>query len=181
MSAYVVSKATIDAIVSVWRALKVEAGEIAPAQAMCDSMGRNLWRENEKSVESLYIENHPSARRSLATREALGEYRFTPIALPADLSVALPRALGEIRNLIYQSCERSCWERTPACRFLTKLRATVEKRCPLVRKLYRAGPSSPDRVPYSWGFGMSTAAEGEQFAYLWEDDFKRACEARRAS
>lgn len=94
--------------------------------------------------------------------------------------MALPRALAVIRNLVYQSCERSRWERTPACRFLTKLRATVEKRCPLVLNRYRSGPDSPERVPYSWGWGMNSASEGEQFAYLWEDDFKRACEARRA-
>lgn len=95
MSAYVVSKATIDAIVSVWRALKVEAGEIARSTS-------NITR---------------------------------------------PRA---------------------------------EKRCPLVLNRYRSGPDSPERVPYSWGWGMNSASEGEQFAYLWEDDFKRACEARRA-
>lgn len=106
MSAFLVNKVTIDAVVSIWIAFQRElSGE--PIEAFLDQspadvgvgtrLGHLLWLENHESVSYRYPDN-PKLRESRPI------YRFEPCPIP-DLDMACSRALGAVQCLQHQSCE----------------------------------------------------------------------------
>jgi hypothetical protein len=110
MSAYVVDKATIDAIVTAY--LKWQSGnsKLTGAQkAAGTKLGAMLWRENYRSVNYRYGEKkHPPA------------YVFRP------LEVSPARVLGAINSYRYQSNEHDGWERSKAQKVTADLEAAIE-------------------------------------------------------
>jgi hypothetical protein len=100
MSAWVVSRAHIDAIMSVAVQRKVCTAEEATA------IGHMLWRENVRSVNFRYDE-----------RGRTPSYRFTEAEEWVDSAVALKL----LHCLGYQSCERPDWQRSEAYAWLLAL------------------------------------------------------------
>ena len=108
MSAWIVSKAHIDALIT--SALKVDRFNSLVNYETADKIGAMLWKENHKSVNYRYNE----------AKEAPA-YRFTRRAQP----LSAVEALKAIDCLEYQSCEHKGWEKSEAKRFLDKLRGLL--------------------------------------------------------
>jgi hypothetical protein len=118
MSAWIVSKAHIDAIVTA--ALKDEMVRLPhdtfhPQKMSTDEMGQMLWRENYKSVNHRYNE-----------RARCPSYRFNLRACPLT-SVEVFKA---IHCLEYQSCEHPGWKRSKARSFLRELESSLTRCLP---------------------------------------------------
>jgi hypothetical protein len=104
MSAWIVSKAHIDAMVQ--GAIRLE---IIP-QAEADTFGAFLWKENHKSINARYGE-----------RSKAPPYKFAP--RPSDLT---PGALLKtIDCYSYQSCEHYGWEGSEAHAKCETMRAAL--------------------------------------------------------
>ena len=101
MSAFLVSKAHIDTLVSA----SLAYGMITPGEA--DKAGSMLWTENSKSVNFRYSEHHPAKL-----------YRFERTPVPAPVVV-----LKSIACLGYQSCEHKGWTKSEARKFLSTLQS----------------------------------------------------------
>ena len=101
MSAFLVSKAHIDTLVSA----SLAYGMITPGEA--DRAGGMLWDENSTSVNFRYDEDR-----------ALPHYTFKRTPVPAPVVV-----LKSIACLDYQSCEHKGWTKSEAKKFLAKLQA----------------------------------------------------------
>jgi len=131
MSAYIVDKATIDAIVTVWCALEgvdTQRTEQAPLfgydadHASATAIGQALWNENYRSM------NYRYQGRAEEAANGAPVYRFESVPLPRDLNSALPRAMGAIRGLNYQACECDDYEDSRAFALLTDLQSTIRAR-----------------------------------------------------
>ena len=120
MSAYLVSKATIDAIVflrqraadrgALTSSVRGSFGTLSP-----DELGRALWRENMLSLRARYAK-----RMGEQVNEALlASYSYSP---PGRLTTAV-EFLKIIACYEYQSCEHDGWETSDAralCRCLAE-------------------------------------------------------------
>lgn len=105
MSAWMVSKAHIDALVN----SAVEHGITTVAEV--HETGRMLWRENRRSVNYRYQE-----------RGRTPQYRFTGTEMPLHPVVILKL----LHCFEYQSCERPDWEKSQAYRWVARLEATLQ-------------------------------------------------------
>lgn len=102
MSAWIVSRAHIDALVA-----GLAANGIVDGSADMDAVGRELWRENYRSVNFRY-----------------GEHQRTP-----SYTYSRPRDVGDspcwLEKLVacydYQSCERPDWAKSKAFRWTKAL------------------------------------------------------------
>lgn len=134
MSAYIVSRKTIDAIVTV--ALRGPRGHRGYAQGWTnqvgyaiydgikgeagvtvtpDELGRALWVANVKSVNYRYQE------RNAAHMKVAREYVYEPVTnVPTVLE-----ALALLGTYEYQSCEALRWRNSAECRFIERLRSTL--------------------------------------------------------
>jgi len=111
VSAFVVSKATIDVIVAAMVRLDVIEFDQA------DQTGQMLWNENYASVNYRYSDDF-----------AAPPYVFPPMSIPkAHEDPAL--VLKQAHCLNYQSCEHKEWESSRAKALL------VELECSLAREL----------------------------------------------
>lgn len=126
MSAYVVDKTTIDAIVTIKIALdRLDDGSNEPPDcseglAKYDRLGQMLWRENHRSVNARYSETYRAP-----------SYKFRAVPYDRnDLGYALKRIEGALRSLRYQSCEHDGWEKSRAAAFVSGMIQRVSTRCP---------------------------------------------------
>jgi len=109
VSAFVVSKATIDVIV----AAMVRLGLIEFDQA--DQTGQMLWNENYASVNYRYSDD-----------SAAPPYVFPPMSIPkAHEDPAL--VLKQVHCLNYQSCEHKEWESSRAKALLVELECSLAR------------------------------------------------------
>jgi len=131
MSAFIVSKETIDAICYAaihyphnglhWK------GEHGTLKALehgqrPDAIGEILWHENVVSVRTRYpddAEDSLPGPNELTMVDVL-TYRFTRPPLPSVVE-----ALKLIDCLEYQSCEHDEWDTSEACHFLGSLRRAL--------------------------------------------------------
>lgn len=111
MSAFIVSKSHIDAIVSLFLALEREDSRepIQLQREIGTKIGKMLWSENHKSVNARY-----------GYRDRTPDYRFTPSPIE-DLSVAKSIGAALVASLRYQSCEHDEWKHSKANQFLKDL------------------------------------------------------------
>lgn len=147
MSAFVVGKPHIDALVTVahygpagvrWEPLR--HGFIlqdSRAHLTDDQLGHLLWLENHKSVSARYPDFGPG--------ELPGPIDFVPAEIEAYQLQRTRRAptLIEAFKLIacyeYQSCEHAGWRDSAAYRFCEQLRAALIRRLP-----------GYDEAPWEW-------------------------------
>jgi len=125
MSAFIVDKATIDALLTVYVALEREGDGCAEPLELArtpllDAIGQSLVSENYRSVNYRYQE-----RGDLPE-----DYTFKPVPITAPLDMVIPRALGALNGYVYQACEHPDWKRSLAFNWTTALRLRLEKRCP---------------------------------------------------
>lgn len=136
MSAWVVSKAHIDVLVSALAEFKVRHDLGADAKAI----GPALWRENVASVAYRY---------DLATRD--DERKGELDGYNADIAAYEPRELlemkpGPLLRVVdcyeYQSCEHPGWEGSPSAKAMALLTYAIAKR--LAGAAYEAAPWGVD-------------------------------------
>ncbi len=129
MSAYIVAKPVIDAIVTVaHRGPNAHRGyaqgwtdQIGYARydglnvQTVDELGAALWVANVRSVNYRYQERNPLFMK------AAREYVYEPVHnVPTVLE-----ALALLGAYEYQTCERPSWRRSPECFFIERLRSTL--------------------------------------------------------
>jgi hypothetical protein len=115
MSAFVVGKVHIDALVTAWIYLADEYGsERDNRHAKADEVGKMLWTENYKSVNYRYGRN-----------DSVNDYEFSELPMPKMTYHVLARIsqLGSCYG--YQSCEHNEWEESNACKFLRDLSVEI--------------------------------------------------------
>jgi hypothetical protein len=110
MSAFIVSKAHIDRIVSTANRWRYSDMRMSP-----DDLGRMLWLENLKSVAYRYPDDRDGDRPgpSGLTDDQIAHYRWTPTP-----ELTPVEALKAIRCYDYQSCEHPGYETSQARRFV---------------------------------------------------------------
>lgn len=122
MSAFIVSKATIDYIV----AAAIKFGPVHYPAAACeleikiknaDAVGTLLWGENVLSFTYRYEGRHQED-----TTEARGRYLFD---VPAHVDPII--AIKQIHCYAYQSCEHDGWETSAAKKFCDRLEAVLTR------------------------------------------------------
>ncbi len=117
MSAWIVSKAHIDALVTALVAAKL----VKPA--LVNSTGAMLWAENYKSVNARYGE-----------RDSAPEYTYA----------SRPTNAGELYQAIhcykYQSCEHRDWDGSRSHRLMQSLEDTINVLAPGFEILKAAAP-----------------------------------------
>jgi len=134
MSAFVVDKAHIDALVAA--GLRAQDGEYAelpltwsvprrraPARLdylSADAVGRMLWRENVRSVAARYPNDAVVWANAMREADAYTFPGTTVVRAPG-----LAAALKAIDCLEYQSCEHRGWKTSEAKRFCEALRARL--------------------------------------------------------
>jgi hypothetical protein len=99
MSAFIVSKKTIDYIVSAY--VKFADVFTVGSDFDPDKIGQMLWDENHKSVNYRYGEKSKAPK-----------YKFSKIA---DVDPVV--AIKQVHCLDYQSCEHDGWEKSQAFKF----------------------------------------------------------------
>jgi hypothetical protein len=122
MSAWIVSKAHIDVMVSAALAAKDwgdfsfyhDNERIVVTSDNADEIGQMLWEENHKSVNARYRENTKTPK-----------YTFRPVEVPSPGEVA--KGIGCYE---YQSCEHDGWETSAAKAFCTELEGVQIVRLP---------------------------------------------------
>ena len=108
MSAFVVSKRDIDAIVTI-------ALELGVSTRPANLLGRLLWEENVKSVAYRYAMPKRHAEEHARYVADVEAYRFEPLTLAAG-------AAGKIVDCYaYQACEHNAWEASEARRVIGHL------------------------------------------------------------
>jgi hypothetical protein len=123
MSAFVVSKRDIDAIVTI-------ALELGVSTRPANLLGRLLWEENVKSVAYRYDMPARHAEEHAEYVADVEAYAFEPLTLAAG-------AAGKIVDCYaYQSCEHDAWEASEARRVIGYLAA----RLPHKGRDYEAAP-----------------------------------------
>lgn len=156
MSAYLVDKATIDAMITAFLWLeREEDGSHEPPECSgglrkFDQLGAMLWRENVRSVNHRYNET-----------DRTPPYRFE--ALPFDdMREAMSRVYGALRGYRYQACEHEGWLTSKACAWWTALEARVVVFCPMKPDRWASPPFSK-LAPVHLGW---TIADGERHSVL---------------
>lgn len=104
MSAFVVSKADIDILVTAYLALRGSAY----ANEEADKIGRMLWRENVLSVAYRYQMPERCGAEHADYIAAIEAYAFEPIYAKAAAVAKIARCYD------YQSCEHPDWEASEA-------------------------------------------------------------------
>jgi hypothetical protein len=147
VSAYIVDKATIDALVTAYLMTEHDAtGSDEPIDAYivagapyANRIGSALWRENYRSVNIRYSEGKRSA-----------PYLFDPMKID-DLKLAAPRIHGAIRGYIYQSCEHgdAFYKSKTYREIVAVLLGRIEPMCKLVRSRY-GKPGEMERERDGW-------------------------------
>jgi hypothetical protein len=127
MSAWIVSKAHIDALVTGLVVLGMRA-DARPSEAELAKLGRELWRENHRSVNARYSE-----------RTRMPRYVYTEHAVDEVTLLKLVHCYG------YQSCEHDGWG-TSSPRLMMALLASLLE----ARGVTRRSPGY-DAAP--WGIG----------------------------
>lgn len=117
MSAFIVSKRHIDAIVTT-----ANAWDERPADP--DELGRMLWIENVCSVDHRYNEHSIDAMADALTYSWPA---FAPVLSPVE-------ALKAIACYEYQSCEHPGWEASKAHAFVRDFRLEAISRLPGYRE-----------------------------------------------
>jgi hypothetical protein len=112
MSAFVVSKGDIDAIVTI-------ALELGVSTRPANLLGRLLWEENVKSVAYRYNMPARHADENAGYLADIEAYRFEPVTLEARAA----RAVVDCYD--YQSCEHDGWEASEARRVIGHLEARL--------------------------------------------------------
>lgn len=131
MSAWIVSKAHIDCLV---QAMVVEG--IVPLDKATVT-GRELWRENHRSINYRYNE-----------RQRTPAYEFSGIEAPLDDWTVFK----QISCYGYQTCERPDWEKSRSYRLTEKLAAVILARLGVTRESvydhpgWADGPWGIDRI-----------------------------------
>lgn len=105
MSAWIVSKAHIDALVNA--GIRYGITTVADVH----ETGQMLWRENHRSINYRYDK-----------RGRTPQYRFTGTEMPLHPIVILKL----LHCFEYQSCERPDWEKSQACRWVARLEAALQ-------------------------------------------------------
>lgn len=145
MSAWIVSKAHIDALVQSMIVERV----ISPADA--NDVGRELWRENLRSVAYRYPNDGDGERPGpIDFRDSHVEgYRFAGIEAPLDeLCIWKQTACYD-----YESCEHPDYLLSEACNHVSRLADRIAARHGLNRDEWdRALPKdATGHDPYPWG------------------------------
>lgn len=133
MSAWIVSKGTIDALLTA--ALRANAPHLARGWRSYDSadaIGRMLWRENVRSVSDRYSKGNDVD--AYLEADAYTCPLYTLYALPGKLNVGA--ALKLLACYEYQSCECGDWQTTDAFQWCRALRYALIALVPG----YEAGP-----------------------------------------
>ncbi len=118
MSAYVVSKHHIDAIVTAWVALGIRHRDSRSRSEDADKVGAMLWHENLESVRYRYGYADPDLPG--ATVE---EYTWTRVRMPdGEWSVVIARILKLLDCYAYQSCEHPGWAESQAAKLVGAMR-----------------------------------------------------------
>lgn len=116
MSAWIVTKAHIDALVTAGLRngciSSTMSGSLSNKLDECDRIGAMLWKENHKSVNSRYAEHNRTP-----------PYKFQERAIP----LTPVEVFKAIHCLAYQSCEHSGWRKSKAREWLDEL-ADMESR-----------------------------------------------------
>jgi hypothetical protein len=121
VSAYIVDKSTIDALITISIALDRAAdGSNEPPSCMegfakYDRLGMLLVNANHRSVNYRYGEH---------TRAPAYRFEAVPISRPFTIAV-LKRAHGALRSYTYQSCEFPRWEMSKARAWCDALEARL--------------------------------------------------------
>ena len=122
MSAFLVSRAHIDAMVSAAHALEPARFQ----RESLDDLGAMLWRENMRSLEALYGGGAPD-------EDAVEGYawsRTTPGRYGVMALQEIVRVLKAIDCYEYQSCEHGDWRTSEAREFCRMLRNSLISRLP---------------------------------------------------
>lgn len=131
MSCWIVSQTLIDTLVqgALERGLHFNGELVTPERA--SAVGRALWRENHRSVNHRY-----ERRQRTPAYEFTGEARLKPAVL-----------YKQAQCFDYQSCENDDYDRTPAARFITDLKAAIEAELGLSKREIAGGwEDVPDGV-----------------------------------
>lgn len=124
MSAFLVSKAHIDAIVTVWISFGYDGGNRLDRKAAADKVGAMLWSANLANTNALYPRDVDPVLDSIVTG-----YRFEAVPLPAPALVPV-RLLKLLACYAYQCCDRDAWTGSEAERFVESLRSEAIHRLP---------------------------------------------------
>lgn len=120
MSAFVVPKVHIDAIIAGWVLLADQYSPAAERLAKAAEIGAMLWRENHRSVNARYNENEKSPG-----------YRYDRIPMPRKHR---PETLAILAQALacyeYQSCECDDWEESAAAKFCNQVRHEICRALP---------------------------------------------------
>ena len=141
MSAYIVSKQHIDAILSSELTRRIDyplswfhngvRKELTRETA--DSTGGMLWQENVESVATCYPDDKDGERpgpTGLTMVEVLA-YHWEPIRAGSTPAYIQPiAALKALDGYEYQACEHDEWERSEAKAFCDALRSALIRRLP---------------------------------------------------
>lgn len=121
MSAFVVSKAHIDALVRLAQVYNVRAGRIDPMQGG-DEAGAALLNECVQSVQYRYPDDKPEQLPGPVNAYWRQPYSYSPLRgrVPSPIE-----GLKLISCYEYQSCEHPGWESSGAKQFCEALRDTL--------------------------------------------------------
>jgi hypothetical protein len=143
MSAFIVSRTHIDALVTAAQSRAIGCADASPFrywfngesrsvqmydQAAADDLGRTLWLENLRSVAARYPNDASGDRPGpcdLRDEEIEG-YTFSPVPGTPDAVTTLTL----IRCLEYQSCETDDWQQTEAYAILQALTQDCIRKIP---------------------------------------------------
>ena len=103
MSAFIVGKATIDALVTAIHSITVSRDAPVSAHDL-DKIGALLWNENHRSCNALYREHNKAPR-----------YAFEVRACSATEMLKIARCY------LYQSCEHEGWATSAACAWIAAI------------------------------------------------------------
>lgn len=101
MSAYLVSKETIDAIVTFWKF----GGYERHTDKEATQTGQMLWEENARSVNARYRENDPTPHYQYKEKLVHNGKRLAPVDI-----------IKLVECWQYQTCETDNYRETPAWR-----------------------------------------------------------------
>jgi hypothetical protein len=113
MSAYIVDKATIDAIVTGYLKHTATASGVTEPPAtlteLATKVGAMLWQENYNSVNARYRNN-----------DVRPPYTFEPLSVPPSI------LLGSLKCYRYQSCEHDGWETSDSYQIVDEMILSLE-------------------------------------------------------
>lgn len=139
MSAWIVSKAHIDALVQ-----EMVAREVIPPER-ATAVGRELWEECRLSVAYRYPRDKSGERPGPVdlTDEIMAEYVFEGVEAPLH-----PEAIRfNIRCYNYQSCEHPGWESSQSFRWMRDLELSI---CGQLG-IFPDDPIRGDQREWPWG------------------------------